>query len=303
MAERRLHDCPRVFLDRPLCVVPSVLRWRDGRRPWGALDGVSNALAAVNVPAGPFASGTLPQALPNTASTGSATVASVAAAQTDSATCVSATFATSRPSTPASAVGLRRFQRGFEFAVSLGLLCWRHHQRQPLQHRRIQSTQLFAAANTTTNVSAAVQSSVALDSRQTSLATSEASIWCAEMVWLQSQCAMSYTFPPVPGLQPDVYQQPLPPAEAAAPGPGMIPPTKLEREHMIWQQNANAATAVRRLSAVPTTHSNSTLSVPTTYYSRASSVPSEMDAAYGGLEPAADADADGPSPLPGYYAH
>ncbi|KAJ6514549.1 hypothetical protein DFH09DRAFT_1374025 [Mycena vulgaris] len=363
---------PAFFSTADSALSPAFAIGAMGAAPWGALDGVSNALAAVNVPAGPFASGTLPQAPPNTVSTGSATVASVAAAQTDSATRVSATFSTSRPSTPASAVGLvgsavpsgsgsalpplASAGSGVDsnspstsaapaaaasahvptalivvlvvgalalIAVGLGLFCWRRRQREPRRHKRIQSTQLFAAANASASAAGqASVASVASDSRRTSLATSEASIRRAEMAWLQPQRAMSYNFPPVPGPQPDVYQQPLPPvsipqpayvgqpayagssqAEAAAPGLGMIPPTKLEHERMIWQQNANAAAAARRLSAVPTTHSSRASSVPTTYYSRASSVLSEVDAAYGGLEPAADADACASSPPPGYYAH
>ncbi|KAJ7440141.1 hypothetical protein FB451DRAFT_1300724 [Mycena latifolia] len=330
-----------------------------GAEPWGALSSVSNALAAADVPVGPFASGTAAQ-VSTTSSTGGASTA----AQTISTTPVSATSTSARASTSVATASLAGAASAPSFGdlaaptstlgtansaasssdpsaptlstaliallvvgvlalvvVGVGLFLWRR-RRAPARHQRIQSTQLFAAANDPRASRGGGGSEAGASSRRTSFTTttSEAIIRRAEMAWLQPQRATSFTYPHAP-----VYQQqpphPQPPPMAYADGAAqpvtqsaIIPPTKFEREHAIWQRNAAEATAGNTsvsaaTDGVPTTTSDSAAPTPdarlstaqTHISSRASSVLSvaaavaDDDDAYGGLE------TPGIAP-PSYYA-
>ncbi|KAJ7170235.1 hypothetical protein C8R43DRAFT_90280 [Mycena crocata] len=308
-----------------------------GASPWGQLTGTSNALAAANVPSGPFDSGTVPQVPSdggNTRSSGAGD-GSISVSQTGSggrtsanreassespvgflstATSILGGGLTSSPAqtgasssssgttivSPGSAatsstqsstglvIGLVVGVLAF-LAVGLGLFCWRR-KRRSMRHQKALSSHLFVAA------------SFIGDSVNSGLPrTSVASTRPAEMACVQP--ATSYNYPRPPVLVQGIYQQSSisrtsspQPSRTESPQPqAIVPPSKLERESMIWQNNAAVSgarinpTSVASSGVVPPSHalthdisrgpfdgdldSEAEMAAPPSYYSMPSSNP------------------------------
>ncbi|KAJ7499948.1 hypothetical protein FB451DRAFT_48189 [Mycena latifolia] len=161
-----------------------------GAQPWGSLSGISNALAAAQVPSGPFANGTIP-------TSGASSTSSSSAAGPHIALILGPT------------IGV------FVLLVGVAVFWWL--RRRNAQRHAILAGQPFVAGTTHSH-----------DER-------------SEGAGSASQSATSHRY----AQSPEPYR--LPPAMqfvSYAPQPqGIIPPTKLANEHLIWERNATAASS------------------------------------------------------------
>ncbi|KAJ7108615.1 hypothetical protein C8R44DRAFT_857570 [Mycena epipterygia] len=357
-----------------------------GASPWGQLSGISNVLAASNVPSGPFASGTLPQT-PASGSTNSGGTNSAASSPPASAEHVSATGGASGSSTaPLSASTARLGNSSAPSGTEIAIIPSSSSSSSPAVNSGPDNAAGAAAAPSTHTVPIALiigpvvgaialiaialvafcwrrglgsrdsdsqalhrnllidgddhsqlgNSSMASGSRRTSVA----SIRRAETAWLQPQRATTYSFPQPPVMAQAAYPQPPVMVQTAYPQPpvmvqtaypqpplavhtsdtqpsqtesssGMVPPTKLERENMIWRNNATATSSVASSPHTSVAASFVPPSVASLSDAQAHSRAGFMadmrgqsrptSEAYGGLDTEPDPDTETLAP-PSYYA-
>ncbi|KAJ7108637.1 hypothetical protein C8R44DRAFT_294513 [Mycena epipterygia] len=185
-----------------------------GAKPYGQLSGISNALAASDVPSAPFTNGTLPQ----TSSNGSNKKASVPIGAIVGA--VVAVLA----------------------LIALGLAAFWWRRRRGSRDSQAPSKPLPVPPTQHSELGA---SSVISGSWRTSAVSSSRP---PDMAWMQPQRATGYGYsqpPAVVVLDAAAYPYAAHGSGMPPDGPlGMIPPTKLDRENMIWRNNAAAASSV-----------------------------------------------------------
>ncbi|KAJ7247849.1 hypothetical protein B0H12DRAFT_1124212 [Mycena haematopus] len=206
-----------------------------GVQPWGALTGISNALAAPQVPAGPFVSGTVPTVSSASAGASSASLASVTGSSTSSAGPTSASTpvagdlgstSTSAPASTASA-GLAgdtnktntnsapSTSHGISTSAIIaivvvvlaliglvGVFWWRRGRKKSVRHSM--GRELFDAANGVGQSGGSSQPSASQRTSMTSAAH-------AEMVTVQpQQPAYMYNYPRPPVMAQAAYMPPSP---------------------------------------------------------------------------------------------
>ncbi|KAJ7634705.1 hypothetical protein FB45DRAFT_472377 [Roridomyces roridus] len=217
-----------------------------GVSPWGQLKGFSNALAAANVPSGPFASGTLPQSTSSGGKSTSGSPSTSASATSASGvstpgpsyissnpgaldTGTSSPDATASPSssssatpTPSSNVSIGLIVGAVIGALTMivlvALFLWRRKHKSARLHAEALSSQMYLGEE---------PHLAETPSTATSRRTSMASVRRAELPSIQSPQAVIYGYPRSPAMAKGF---PTPPATAQA-GPSYSYPYSPQHSH------------------------------------------------------------------------